>query len=251
MLRKAVLILCLVALAVPASAAVYTTNGANPQPITISLTIPGYTNIYWAPSGAGNSQDLDDQTILFNNIVQDGSTQGDWYSPALTGAYGVATAASTDPFAVGYYESYDHANFWMESNVNCTMQLTSAGDLNNGSVTMPTWYTVALTNNAGCTWNVDCGFYDGGVRQSDGIIPVGGGMGCYADDNPADGTMELFGGTFYPNQYSFPMAGTYPTYTGGFTAFAQGTILFHARVLRAGISDPFGVYTTTLTVNFF
>jgi len=248
MLRKAVLILCLVALAVPASAAVNVSNGANPQAVTINLTIPGYTNVWWNPPGSANSPDGNDQTITFNDIVQNGSNGGDWWSNVLTGAYGAATAASTDPFAEDYFESYDHANFWLESNVDCQMQLTSSGDLTNGPATMPTWYTVALTNIVD---QVNPGFIDGGVPKFDGIIPLSGGPGSYADDNPADGVMELFGGAFYPGQYSFPMAGTYATYTGNFTAFAQGTILFHARVLRAGISDPNGTYTATLTVMFY
>lgn len=249
MLRKAVLILCMVALAVPASAIVYPSGGTNPQNITISLTIGEYTNVWWAPSGAGNSDDLNDQTIVFNNIVQDGSNFGDWYSPVLTGAYGNATKASTDPFAVDYYESHDAALFWLESNVNCQMQLTSSGDLTNGSATLPTWYTVALTNNVDLT---NPGFIDGGGHCFDGPIPLDG-QGSYADDNPVDGTMELCGGAFYPFQYSFPMAltSTYNPYIANFTAFAQGTILFHARVLRAGLSDPSGTYATTLSVMFY
>jgi len=246
MLQKTLMVLCLMAIAIPAGADINVTNGTNPQDITISLDIPEVTKIWW--NSPGYSQDGDDQAILFNDIVQNGSNDGDWYRTDLTGAYLAAPVASTDPWATGFYESYDFANFWLESNCNTTMRLLSAGDLSNGSATLPTWYTVALTNNTG---SAD-GFIDGGTRHSDGPIPLDG-LGCYAADANTDYTMELFGGAFYPNQYSFPMfdGGGNTTYWGYFTPYAEGTILFHARVQRSGTGDPAGYYTTTLQVRFY
>jgi len=253
LLQFALLAVLVMALGSTATADINVTNGANPQNIEISLTIPALTNIWWAEVGSGYSHDLNDQRILFNDTIQDGSTGGDWYSDVLIGAYGATDKASTDPWAEGYYESFDAALFWMESIVNTSMSLTSMGNLANGPAEIPTWYTVAFTNNANCTWNVDCGFIEGGTRHLDGIIPQGGGQGSYGDDANADYLMEIYGGAFYPNQYAFPMedgAGN-TVYSASFTAFAQGTILFHARALRDGLNDFHGTYTTNLQVQFF
>ena len=194
MLKKALLVVCLVAIALPASADIIPGNGTNPQNVTISLNIPEITKIWW--NSPGYSCDGDDQAITFNDTVQNGSNHGDWWRVDLTGAYLAATKASTDPWATGFYESFDFANFWLESNCNTRMRLMSFGDLSNGTATLPTWYTVALTNNTGTA----DGFIDGGTRHADGTIPLDG-PGCYADDVNADYTMELFGGAFYPIQY--------------------------------------------------
>jgi len=241
MARFLIAMVLVFSMAASAGAVVYS-NGTNPQPVTITLVIPCFTNIYW------NNED--DKAIVFNDIVQNGSNGGDWYSSVLTGAYGAATKASQDAYAEGYYESYDAALFWLQSNCAATMTLTSGGDLTNGSATLPTWFTTAFTNNTNCTYNVDCGFINGGARMSDGTIP-GDGMGTYGDDANTDFVMEPFGGAFYPNQYSFPMvSGGNTVHTANFAAFAEGTILFHARALRSGISDNAGTYTTTLGVGF-
>jgi hypothetical protein len=239
----AALVVIAMVIAVPAAATVNETNPATPD-VYVELNIGCFTNVYW------NNADVDHQ-IFFNDIVQNGSNTGDWYSAVLTGAYLAATKASQDAWATGYYESYDDANFWFQANCDVQMTITTGGDLKNSSApdTLDTWFTVALSNNTGCTYNVDCGFIDGGARQSDGIIPLDG-MGTYADDANTDTVMELFGGAFYPVQYSFPMGSVGTTYTANFDAFAEGTILFHARVLRNGISDAAGEYTTSLDMTF-
>jgi hypothetical protein len=242
MLKLIIAGLLMLVMAVPAGAAVNATSTTS-HDITITLTIGCYTNVWWTDQ---------DDTIDFNGTVQNGSNDGDWYratADGLTGAYGAATKSSQDAYAEGYYESYDAAYFWFESNCDATMTLSSGGNLSNNGDELPTWYTVALTNNTDCTYNVDCGFINGGVREENGTIPADG-QGCYAGDD-GDYAMELFTSPHYPNQYSFPMDDGSPTvYTGDFDAFAQGTILFHARVLRSGLSDPAGTYTTTLTVGF-
>ena len=175
------------------------------------------------------------------------SNTGDWFSTVLTGAYGAATKSSQDPYAVGYYESYDQAFFWLQANCDVDMTITTGGNLANGGSEMDTWFTMSLTNNTGTA----DGFIDGGTRHSDGSIPLDG-LGTFADDANTDNVMELFGGAFYPNQYSFPMevSNVAQVYTANFTAFTEGTILFHARVLRSGISDPAGTYTTSLDFGF-
>ena len=234
-----------------AAADITVTNGDPSQDITIELTICCVVNVWWAPVGDGYSWDLNDQSIVFNDIVQDGGNEGDWYSDVLTGAYGAATNASTSPWGNGYYESYDAALFWLETNCNATMALTSAGDLDNGDGgTLPTWYTIAFTNNLDCS-GTDCGFINGGVRCHDGQIPFDG-YGSYGDDANADNHIEICGGAFYPNQFSFPMedGGSPSVYTADFEGFAQGTVLFHGRVLRSGLADPTGHYQTTLNVSF-
>jgi len=245
-LFTALLVATAMVIAVPASATVTEQNPADPD-VSITLTIGCYTNVYW------NNTD-EDHTINFNDIVQNGSNTGDWFratGDGLTGAYLDATKASQDPYAEGYYESYDDAHFWLQANCDVTMTVTSGGNLANNGSEMDTWFTMALTNNMNCTYNVDCGFIDGGTRYSDGIIPLDG-MGTYADDSNTDNVMELFGGAFYPVQYSFPMevSDVAQSYTADFTAFTEGTILFHARVLRSGISDPAGTYTTSLDFTF-
>ncbi|KPJ59636.1 MAG: hypothetical protein AMJ46_10520 [Latescibacteria bacterium DG_63] len=241
MLAGALLLL----MAVPAGATVYPSGGTNPQAITITLEIPCYTNVQWNNDA--------DKNIVFNNTV--GST-GDWYrqtDSTETGLYVDNSGygkSSQDAYTEGYYESFDGALFWLQSNCNAQMTLTSNGNLLNGTAELPTWYTVALTNNTGCTCHSDCGFINGGVRMSDGDIPLDC-EGCYADDANSDNVMELFGGAFYPIQKAFPMeSGGNTVYTGNFTAFAEGTIKFQARALRSGISDLAGTYTTTLSVNF-
>jgi len=243
-MRKILLIgVLMLVMAAPAGATVYVTNGSNPQDITVTLVIDCYTNIYW--------NNTDDQNIVFNDDVQDGSNSGDWWSSVLIGAYGTATKSSQDPWAEGYYESYDTALFWLDTNCDATMTLTCSGNLDNGAgAELPTWFTTALTNNTDCTCNVDCGFINGGVRQSKGQIPMDC-EGYYADDTNSDNVMEHMG-THYPNQYAFPMevAGTPQVYTMPFTAHAQGTILFHARVLRSGMADNAGTYTATINVGF-
>ncbi len=257
MLRKTLIAAMVLGLTLPLWADVYPVNGSNPQDITISLTIPCYTQVYW--NSPGSSWDENDQTIVFNDLVQDGNSDGDFYratADGLIGQYGAATQSSQDPWAEGYYESYDAALFWLDTNCDADMTLISGGNLSTqDGAELPTWYTIAFTNNTGCTYNVDCGFIDDGVRDPCGVIPMDG-QGCYGDDdNPADYVIEYTqsdGASFWPNQFAFPMEDQNgnTTYTAHFHGHAQGTILFHARVLRSGMADPAGTYTTTLTVNF-
>ncbi|MBM3318496.1 MAG: hypothetical protein FJY75_11655 [Candidatus Eisenbacteria bacterium] len=218
----------------PASGTVYVTNGSNPQNVQINLTIGCYTQVYWNSAA--------DQVINFGG--------SDWGSPTLLGAY-TGSHNTQDAWATGYFESVDTAYFWLDSNCNTTMTLSSSGDL-KGTGTghmLPTWFTMCLTNNTGGGG----GFIDGGVRQACETIPFDG-VGCYAADDNGDFTIELFpnvgGPARFPNQYPFPMAGV-PVWTAGFLGHAQGTILFHARVLRSGMADPADTYQTSLAVNFF
>jgi hypothetical protein len=230
----------MLAVAMPAGATVYTNHSGSPanDVITITLNIGCYTNVYW--------NNTDDENIVFNDDT--GST-GDWYNTTLAGAYGTATKASQDPYATDYYESRDAAFFWLQSNCDVTMTVTPSGDLTHTDMvsTLPTWYTVAMTNDTNCTPGTDCGFINGGLRVSDGNIPTDG-QGTYAADTDNDDTWEFGGTPFYPNQHTFPMVDN--PQTVDFTAFTEGTILFHARVLRSGISDKAGVYTATIGMTF-
>lgn len=236
------------------NADINTPNVVHTNSIEISLTIPGYTSVTWPAPGDPTpdpSQPVDGshETITFNDTVQDGTNHGDWYNDELEGQYGSAPAASTDPGAEGYYESYDQAEFWLESNVNSTMTLTSGGNLTNGSAELPTWYTVAFQNQA--HYPSDSGFIDGGIHHFDGQIP-GYPAAAYGADDDGDHVIEKFPGPgrFWPDQYAFPMVeGGSPTvYTANFTAYTEGRIIFHARTLRSAESDPAGAYTTDLTV---
>ena len=233
----------------PVGAAVDETNGTDPD-ITISLTIPCYTQVYW-------NNTTDDHQIVFSDLVQDGSNTGDWYratADGVRGAYGNATKASTDPWAEGYYESYDTAFFWFKSNCDVPLKVTPSGDLSDGNGhTLPSWYTISFTNGTG---SAD-GFINNGTRVQCGTIPMDG-PGTYAQDSNGDLSMTLFSCTddanadaFYPNQWPFPMAGAHmETSTDGFTAFAEGTVLFHARVQRSGVSDVGGTYTGSIDMTW-
>jgi hypothetical protein len=239
MSRWIVAMIGVVMLAGPAFATVVPTNGTNPQNITITLVIPCFTQVYWNNTA--------DQNIVFNDTVQNGGNGGDWYSTVLTGQYGVAPKASQDPFAAGYYESNDTAYFWLDSNCNTTMTLTSAGDLANGTHTLPTWYTACVTNNTG---NAPFGFINNSARVATCGNAPGDGPANYMEEEPAGAMMiDTDCDAFWPNQSSFHMA-TPSTYTYGFLGHAQGTVLFHARVLRNALSDAGGTYTTTLAVLF-
>jgi hypothetical protein len=240
MLKLALAGLLMLAVAMPAGATVYTNHSGSPgnDVITVTLVIGCYTNVYW--------NDVADENIVFNNATGSG---GDWYNTTLTGAYGTNTKASQDAYATDYYESYDAAFFWLQSNCDVTMTVTPNGDLTHTDMTstLDTWYTVAFTNNTNCTPGTDCGFINGGVRVSDGNIPTDG-QGFYANDSDNNDVWELGGSGFYPNQHCFPMVDN--PQTASFTAFTEGTILFHARVLRNGISDKAGTYTTTIGMTF-
>lgn len=243
-------------LALPAMATVHENNGTDPHDITINLNIPCYTNVYW------NNTD-DDHTINFCDVVQNGSNNGDWWrdpSSGVRGAYSANDALafpynkpSQDAFAQGYYESYDHAFFWLESNCNVDWTVTDNGDLSNGSSTIPTWFTIAFSNNT----DGGGGFIDGGARQSCGQIPLDG-YGTYAQDSGGDLTMTLFactddggGSAFHPNQWPFPCNNSsWTTASPSFSAFCQGTVLFHARALRSGLQDQAGSYTTSIDMAF-
>lgn len=236
----------------PVWAVIYT-NTTNPQAITISLSIPAYLNIWWnIPGVSGLGRDGDDMAITFNNLVGTDPLNGwaaDWHHNILrdpaAGYDHAYSKSSQDAFAVGYFESYDPACFWVKSNTNCFMTLTSFGNLNapTANVPIPTWYTVALTNGTG-TAN---GFINAGSRFASGTVP-GDGPGVYAADDVADHVMELWTGqAFYPNQFCFPMADLNPYY-GNFQQYCAGTILFHARILRDGLNNCAGQYTTHLEV---
>ena len=244
MLKKlAALVAIAIVIAVPASATVNVTNDTTPD-VTINLTIGCFTNIYW-----NNTED--DHQIYFNDIIQNGSNIGDWFratGDGLTGAYLSATMSSQDAFAEGYYESYDHAFFWIEANCDVTMTIITGGNLSNNGDELDTWFTMALTNNWQCT-PPDCGFINNGQRVNTGNIVPLDGEGSYADGSAGD-PMNLFTGAFYPVQWSFPMGPGAKTYTASFDAYTEGTILFHARVLRSGISDPAGTYTSQLDFTF-
>ncbi|MCK4546167.1 MAG: hypothetical protein KAW17_01885 [Candidatus Eisenbacteria sp.] len=253
MLRYVLASALVLLMAAPAGATVYETNGTTPDDITITLTIGCYTNVYW------NNTDAD-HNIVFNDIVQDMSNTGDWYSSILRAGYGSATKSSQDPYATGYYESYDGAFFWLESNCDVQWDVTPDGNLTSNTDQLPTWYTIAFTNNkdTGLDGNIGGGFIDGDARWSCGTIPLDGG-GTYAQDANSDGSMTLFQcyddfGTpgdqsaFYPNQWPFPM--TEGMKRGNYHASCQGTVEFKARVERSGLADDSGVYTAHINMVF-
>ena len=245
-MRKALVILCVMALVVPAMAdwyihGAYSTASGD---ISVSLSIPCWAEVDWQ-----------DVSIVFTSDVP-----GDWYrlmSGTVRGLYDrTETAAhtypdtrdkaSTDPWANGYYESFDYADIYVKSNCDLTMTVADGNDLTCDSHTLPTWFTI-------CGCGDPSGFVEGGTTHNDGTPPQSSFPGAYlADEYPAppgtvhDGVYEW--GAYYPDQYPFPM-----TTGGGYLdmgAVVDGTFTVHARVERNNVTDYAGDYTTDINVTF-
>jgi hypothetical protein len=214
--------------------------------VTMHLTIGTYAAVQ-VPPGL-------DEEIWFSPDVA-GGTAPDFYRTTADGVRGVYTPliappdpdpwpstrekATTDAWATGYYESADGADYWLSANTPVTMTIVSGGGLTDGSTVLPTWFTLAAAGP----------FNYGGTTLNDGTIPFDGPGSYFADESPADGTMEVGGTAFFPTQYPFDMLGT-PSWTHVFPSPSQGSLKFLGRVLRNNTSDPAGVYTTTLAVTF-
>jgi hypothetical protein len=243
MLRKLLVVGIILGFAASASAVVIPITGGTGT-VTMHLTIGTYAAVE-VPPGL-------DEDIWFSSDVA-GGTAPDYYRATVDGVRGVydplnagpnawpntREKATTDPWATGYYESADGADYWLSANTPVTMTIASGGGLTDGSTVLPTWFTLAASGP----------FNYGGTTLNDGTIPLDGPGSYFADEGPTDGTMEVGGTAFYPSQYPFDMLGS-PSWTHAFPAPSTGSLKFLGRVLRNNTSDPAGVYTTTLTVSF-
>lgn len=255
MFKKMLIMFCLLALTGTAFGAV--DIPVPTQAITVTLTIDPYTQVLfqddsWVNLPDGDENDID---IIFSNTVG-----VDYHSPVLIGQYfttdGISGSAG-DGWATGYFESKDGATIWMQSNHGIDGSLATSGDLDNGTNTLPTWFTIAVNGYDG-VGNDPNGFRLGNSGSGtgwvmDGLIP-GGVPGGYAGDGVAGGndvsgpvTFAFGAQDFWPTQDAFQMS----TATGSNfdldAPVGPGTMKFLARVLRSGVHDVSGVYTATIT----
>jgi len=238
MLRKLLLALSVLAIAVPLMAYPTTWDGAASGDILWNLTVPGYIQINWQ-----------EQNIAF---LEDGS---DWYADQLEGvAYDPIAgegdgqqamwAWAGDDWYAGatgkFYETAQGGQINLHSNCALTMTVTPQGLL-TGDVhgeTLPSWYTAAL----GTDFILDDVVLDGTLGT--------GGNGQYLFDLSPGlfGHDEDGGGQNYPTQHPFP-------FDDGARSLSmdpeiQGTVKFLGRVHRHGMADRADDYKTKLEVAF-
>jgi hypothetical protein len=242
MLRILMAMLAVVALTV--SAAAYTTqwDGDQTGQLDINLTLNCYIQILWQ-----------DSVITFSDSYT--FPNGDYWCNTLEGAQytalpGPDSKPATDPWAGNgapyYFESGDGADIYVKSNNALSMRVTPAGDLQASGeddcpdCTIPTWFTCALSGP----------FVVQGLDIGLGTIP-GDGNGVYLADGGSyefsytDGTYGV-----WPNQHAFSCADTGTWHLGPLCPYVEGNIKFLARILRSGMADAGGDYTTHLDVAF-
>lgn len=246
MLRKSLVILCVLALASLVSA----------QPMANTVNVNLVIDLY---------QSVDWQTDLNIDFGAVGGGPYDWNCSQLQGmAYSAGPDPggkmyATDPWAGdpnGYfYESYDQVDVFVWSNGGMSMTVTPGGDMTGVATghTLPTYFTAA-----GHRWNP--GFMaDGNVYGGAGApLTTPGTDGQYLHDGSTPPAVPNFGfiagappggsAWTFPNQNAFPMVGG--PYSLVMTQVVSGTFTFHARVERNGINDPADTYTNTLAIAF-
>ena len=247
MLKKAVLVLGVLVLAIPAFSYDTTWDGDPEGVITINADINCFIQILW--------QDVE---IQFQETAND--TPHDWWSWQLEG---VGYTACPDPgeklplnpwagdaYYCGdsgiYYESGDGAHIFVTSNNSLSMTVTTNGDLhgtvNDPNNKIPTWFTVCLAP-----------FIIGG-EQLEGTVPLDG-SGQYLYEDPNQTGVFLHGddsqGHNYPNQHAFSCEPAGTSWTlGPMPPYVWGTIKFLVRIHRHGMADAGDSYSTTLDVAF-
>ena len=246
-MKKAVLVLGVLVLAIPAFSYDTTWDGDPEGVITINADINCFIQILW--------QDVE---IQFQETAND--TPHDWWSWQLEG---VGYTACPDPgeklplnpwagdaYYCGdsgiYYESGDGAHIFVTSNNSLSMTVTTNGDLhgtvNDPNNKIPTWFTVCLAP-----------FIIGG-EQLEGTVPLDG-SGQYLYEDPNNPGVFLHGddsqGHNYPNQHAFSCEPAGTSWTlGPMPPYVWGTIKFLVRIHRHGMADAGDSYSTTLDVAF-
>jgi len=242
MFKKALVLGAVMLLASSASAIVI---GNGTGSIAVNLTITPYAAVQVAPSC--------DEVINFSSEAFGGINPDYYRAFSEAGERGLylplvasdtwpntGEKASTDPWANGYYESFDGANYWLTTNGGTlNMTITSGGGLTFGTHILPTWFTLCASGP----------FTLNGVVLNDGTIPFDD-VGSYFDDSNGDFAMELGGTSFYSNQFNFNMLAGNGPWTYSFNGVCSGDLKFLGRVERNNITDPAGFYTTTLGVTF-
>ena len=238
---KKVLVLGAVMLLASSVSAVDVPIGDGTGDIVMNLDIAQFAQVCIGTDGTGA---LLDEVIDFSSAVA-GEAGSDYYRAFAGGVRGLYSPlvsgdkATTDAFATGYYESFDGADYWMQTNGgSMTMTINATGGLTNGTKVLPTWFTLCAGN-----FTLDGNWLTGGN------IPIGGDGSYFADEVSPFGVMELVGTPAYSDQYNFDIfsGGTW-NYT--FEGVCNGSLKFLGRVLRDGFADPAGHYTTTMTALF-
>lgn len=249
MIYKKILIMAGMLLIASSASAIPVGNGTGD--ITMNLTITSYAVVQVPPGDDGYGIPFDEVINFSSDVVGGtcpdfyrafGGTERGLYNPLIASDTWPNTGEKppTDPWANGYYESCDGADYWLTTNGGTlTMTITSGGGLTDGSHVLNTWFTLAASGP----------FILNGVQLDDGPIPFDGPGSYFADEDGLALAMELGNTAFWSNQYNFDMVGGGPwTYT--FNGVCSGSLKFLGRVERNNINDPAGTYTTTLTVTF-
>ena len=248
MLRTLIAIVAVAALVAPAAAVDwdFPAGGTADEDIDINLTLDGWVQIDWQ-----------DQVIDFNGA------NDYWAKQLMNVAYAPGAddggKTSQDPWAGAdyytidvpdgdgrYFESFDGGVIFVRSNVELSMTVGTNGDLlaiadDCDDCSIPTWFTVALNP-----------FWVAGDKITTGTIPYStpDPEGCYLFDDA--GEFGYDNATYNcPNQHAFSCASDTDTWTlGPLCPYVEGTIKFLARILRHGLEDASGAYTTHLDVLF-
>jgi hypothetical protein len=231
--------------ALVAPAAAYTTQwqGDADGNLTIDLIVNCYVQVLWQ-----------DQAIVFDS---DYDSPHDPWSPNLMGtAYAytghpdgkvTATDAWAGHGAPFYFESTDGAWVYVKSNNALSMMVHTNGDLSAtdpdcGDCTIPTWFTMAMSGP----------FVVEGVDIGMGTIP-GDGNGVYLAPDAVAGELSYTDATHgvHPNQWAFECEpASQEWHLGPLCPYVEGNIKFLARILRSGMADPGGDYSTFLDLHF-
>jgi|GEM_PF-2248925 len=240
MLRYLLTALCVLALATPVFGYDVVWDGDADGDIDINLQIDCYIQI-----------DRQDEEIHFS----DGTEPEDWWMTSLQpvgtlqcpddGTQRPMYAWAGDNYYAGaggrFYESYDGAVIYINSNNDLTMHLITHGDLagtiNDPNNTIPTWITLGL-----------CPFMINSTPVTGHNIPLCGNPGCYVS-HTGGGVLQPCVGNDHPNQDVIPLAPP-ATYTLDMDAQVMGTMKFLCRIERHGMADDGDLYATTVDVNF-
>ena len=234
------------------------------QTVTINLTVAVYTECTWQETAiqfrdlsyAGPDYDW------WNTTGHQGTAYNAPPDPATpTGKYHASDPWAGDPFYCPtgeWWESFDGAHVFVRSNCGLTMDVVPGGPLSASCVgcpthTLETWYTVAAT---GMNWDTppshpNGGFMANGCVYGMGNIPL---IAANCDGQYLGNSFNLVAtppappaDNMWPGQWDFPMT-VGSNQQLGMDCIVCGTFEFKARVLRQGMVDPAGAYTTNLQV---
>jgi hypothetical protein len=250
MLRKILLVTCVLGLTAPVMAYNVIWDGVPADSFMISLQIDCYIQI-----------DRQDTEIIFNDGTTPDPVTGtyDFYASQLedvvyTPGPDTEGKHSTDPWAGDHYycpngeywESADGAVIFIRSNNDLTMIVHVKGNLegtiNSSDNKIPTWITICFA-----PFVMDGQVVDDG--RPGGVNPFHTGPGAYAFGPIGGGTITLGDETF-PNQHAFECDPYSTTWTVDMPCWIEGTVKFLARIWRNGMQDQGDLYVTYVDVDF-